>query len=343
MTRHRVLHFLWDGQVGGLQRALLQLLKGQSEADEWDVGVAFGQATGPYADAIGALGCTLIDLKMSSAADLPCALAAVPRLRQFDIHHFHAVEPSQLMASARCPDVTRVFTQRHGTYGAGEPLRKKARRAVAGVLMRRLLHGVAGNTQHATSYAQELYRLRDIPSQVIYDGMDLSLLTTKRDPVEVRRDCDIAPDAFVVGSTGVFKGWKRFDRLARLLDIRKDIDVLLVGDGPERHTYEALAGSYAGSDRLHVTGMVESVADYLQVMDVFVLPSTADESFGNSVVEAMAMGVPSVVFSDSPGICEHIQHGETGFIVDDLAGLARVVQDLGADKALGTEVGDAGA
>ena len=59
------------------------------------------------------------------------------------------------------------------------------------------------------------------------------------------------------------------------------------------------------------------MASYLQVMDVFCLPSTALESFGNAAVEAMAAGLPTVVFADGGGLVEHIDDGQTGFVVAD--------------------------
>ena len=49
----------------------------------------------------------------------------------------------------------------------------------------------------------------------------------------------------------------------------------------------------------------EAIADYVQVMDAFCLPSTGLESFGNAAVEAMALGVPTVVFADGGGLVEH--------------------------------------
>jgi len=85
------------------------------------------------------------------------------------------------------------------------------------------------------------------------------------------------------------------------------------------------------------------VAEYVAAMDVFVLASSQAESFGNSVVEAMAMGIPAIIFSDSPGICEHIEHFRTGFVVRDQEELGVLVRRLAADPTLRLEVGKAGA
>ena len=178
---------------------------------------------------------------------------------------------------------------------------------------------------------------------VTYNGIDFSLLAPQRNRVDVRRELNANPESIVVGSSGTFKSWKRFDRVVDLLEAGPRPQVVLVGDGALRSALEARAKALGASDRLHITGLVQNVADYLQAMDVFVLPSTADESFGNSVVEAMSLGIPSVVFSDSPGICEHIDHGLTGFVVDNQIDLLSVVEALAADAGLRSRVGLAGA
>ena len=77
-------------------------------------------------------------------------------------------------------------------------------------------------------------------------------------------------------------------------------------------------------------------------MDAFVLPSGGEEAFGNSAVEAMAMSLPTIVFSDGGGLLEHIQHGSTGFVVPGVEELAGTLNLLERDRSLGASVGVAG-
>jgi glycosyltransferase involved in cell wall biosynthesis len=342
VTSHRVLHFLWSGHIGGAERAVYQIVREEIRLGEWEVGVAFGQAKGPWVSSLEALGCPLIDLAMHSTADLARALRRTNELAYYDIHHFHVLELGQLIASSRCPDATRVFTQRHGRHETGEPLRKRLRRSAAGVLLRKYVHAISGNTEHATRYAVERYRLMGIPSHVTYNGLDFSLLVPHRTREDVRGELGVGSSDVVVGSSGNFKAWKRFDRLVELLPKIPGLHVALVGDGAQRSTLERRACSLNARDRLHVTGLVSTVADYLQAMDLFALPSTADESFGNSVVEAMALGLPSIVFADSPALREHIENGVTGFVARDQAELEQLVERLAADPVLREQVGTAG-
>jgi glycosyltransferase involved in cell wall biosynthesis len=77
-------------------------------------------------------------------------------------------------------------------------------------------------------------------------------------------------------------------------------------------------------------------------MDVFSLPSTQLESFGNAAVEAMAVGLPTVVFSDGGGLVEHIDTGETGFIVRNQRELEATLTRLVSDADLRHRIGGRG-
>ena len=105
----------------------------------------------------------------------------------------------------------------------------------------------------------------------------------------------------------------------------------ILGDGEDRPRLEALAARSPAHDRIRFLGMQPHIADWLRALDVFVLPSGPEESFGNAVVEAMACGVPVVVSSDSPAHVEHVDDDQTGFVVRDAAHLAERLADLIAD------------
>jgi glycosyltransferase involved in cell wall biosynthesis len=56
----------------------------------------------------------------------------------------------------------------------------------------------------------------------------------------------------------------------------------------------------------------------------------------------MALGVPSAVFEDSPGIVEHVDDGRTGFVVRDVPELTSLLERLAADPGLREQVGRSG-
>ena len=89
--------------------------------------------------------------------------------------------------------------------------------------------------------------------------------------------------------------------------------LVMVGDGPDRPLAEAEAERLGLAEHVQFLGKVDAVADLLRCADVFLLPSSS-ESFGLSVLEAMACGVP-VVASDVGGLGEVVLDGITGVLV----------------------------
>jgi N-acetyl-alpha-D-glucosaminyl L-malate synthase BshA len=118
--------------------------------------------------------------------------------------------------------------------------------------------------------------------------------------------------------------------------------LLMVGEGPERSSAQALARRLGLQDRVRFLGTQERIEEIAGMADVFLLPSEL-ESFGLSALEAMACGVP-VVGSNAGGLPELVAEGVTGFLrpVGDVDGMAARCLELLRDDARRKTMGDAG-
>lgn len=74
----------------------------------------------------------------------------------------------------------------------------------------------------------------------------------------------------------------------------------IIGEGPQRKTLENLAKTKKISNIVHFLGRVESTAERLRHFTIY-LNASKSETFGLSVVEAMAMGVP-IIASKIPAL-----------------------------------------
>ncbi len=116
-------------------------------------------------------------------------------------------------------------------------------------------------------------------------------------------------------SVGRLVSWKRFNLVINAAGGCDDVELVIVGDGPERKSLETLAEKICGG-RVRFLGMLSKaqVFDELLKSDVFVLPSIGD-SFGNVFVEAMACGLP-VIGARAGGVAEIIEDKINGFLIE---------------------------
>jgi glycosyltransferase involved in cell wall biosynthesis len=210
--------------------------------------------------------------------------------------------------------------------------------------MRCCFHGFSGNTQRACVSGPTVLGLPPSGWEVTYNGLDFSLLAARVPRTVAARTHGILLDGRpIIGTSANLRAWKRIDLLLNACAQIKDLSfsVLIVGDGPDRDRLEKLTDDLGLRPRVIFTGRQDHVPDYLALMDIFVLPSNSEESFGNSVVEAMAMGLPSIVFHDGGGLTEHIEDGRSGYVVREVQQLAERLRQLIADPGLRLRLGAA--
>lgn len=135
--------------------------------------------------------------------------------------------------------------------------------------------------------------------RVLQNAIDTDLFRfSPRLRAKMRDELNIAPDALVIGHVGRFCEVKNH---VMLLDIFAQLHaqchtskLLLVGDGPLREELEQKAARLGLTDEIIFMGIRTDVADLMQAMDVFVLPSLY-EGLPVTVVEAQAAGLPCII------------------------------------------------
>ncbi len=88
---------------------------------------------------------------------------------------------------------------------------------------------------------------------------------------------------------------------------------VVVGDGPSRKALEAKYPEAIFTGFRHGKALAETVSE----ADVFVFPSRTD-TLGLVMLEAMAAGVPVAAYP-VPGPIDVVQHGQTGYLHEDLS------------------------
>ncbi len=130
----------------------------------------------------------------------------------------------------------------------------------------------------------------------------------------------------------------------RLVQSGRDVELCLVGDGPDRASLEKSVARRGLQARVTFTGSVnqDEIREYYRRADVFALASFA-EGIPVVLMEAMAMEIPCVTTCIT-GIPELIRDGIDGFLVlpSDEKGLAEAIAGLQQNPGLCREIGQAG-
>jgi glycosyltransferase involved in cell wall biosynthesis len=220
----------------------------------------------------------------------------------------------------------------------------------------RLLRDVDGIVAISEALADDMVQ-RGIPREkitVVPNGIDQAALDRPvRDPA-LRTSLGL-DGRFVVGYLGNLDHWREgIDVLiaavaALRIQGRRDVALLIVGEGGRRGSLEAEAKRHGLGDACRFTGRVphEAVAQYYAQMDVFANPRL-DERAARFITplkpyEAMATGIPIVV-SDLPALREIVDPPRRGLVVapgrvDELAAAVALLAD---DASLRGRLGDAG-
>lgn len=115
---------------------------------------------------------------------------------------------------------------------------------------------------------------------------------------KMRKKLNLSDDSIVIGHVGSFLKIKNHAFLIETLEVIKNkepnVKLLLLGDGPERNFIEQKVEEKELERNVIFLGNVDNVADYMQVMDVFVFPSIK-EGTPFACLEAQAVGIPCVI------------------------------------------------
>ncbi len=107
-------------------------------------------------------------------------------------------------------------------------------------------------------------------------------------------------------------------------------DLTIVGEGPERASLQAQIDELSLGSQIELVGRVGNIRDWYEASDLYVL-SSRTEGLSNTLLEAMACGLPVVAFDCETGPREIVRTGIDGVLVspaEDPEALAAHLSDL---------------
>lgn len=302
----KVLHVLWSGRIGGIERVVYDLACAQRRAGI-QVGLLMGQAEGEFYQKAMVSGIPVVNLQLRSGFDI--AAMAVSRsyqtMKQIDIIHYHGFLPVAALAGivARRPlvysdhghDVTHQLT-----------FTQSVKQRLQTLFVRHAINKIAANSDYTRQLASKVFHIPLDQIAVIHNGIDFETIRPFQTKTDTRTTLQIPTDATVIGTVCRLATFKRVDRLLEsfaLLPPGPQDYLLIIGDGPAASALREQAQKLGIAGKVVFAGFREDIGNMLQAMDMFVLPSQG-EPFGIAVLEALAAGLPVFTFADVGGTTE---------------------------------------
>jgi glycosyltransferase involved in cell wall biosynthesis len=283
-------------------------------------------------------------LRLRNALDVKSALALARLIREhrIEIVHAHLARDYPLAALATMRNRrTKLVITRHVLF----PLNR---------LHALTLSHAARVIAVSRAVERALLKRKIFPANkitVIHNGIDFRRLDASLqnfDRETFRREMRIPLDALLIGTIGDLKkqkGHEDFLRAAALIAREEpSAHFVIVGadttrEGEYQASLERLVKELGLTDRVTFAGWMKETAPLLAALDVYVSASHT-ESFGLSIVEAMAAGL-AVVATATEGAQEIIDRQDVGVLVPigDAEELAQAVRNLLKDANERTRIG----
>jgi glycosyltransferase involved in cell wall biosynthesis len=150
-------------------------------------------------------------------------------------------------------------------------------------------------------------------------------------------------DRVLVGIVATLRSWKGHAFLIEAMTrLPQHVELVIVGDGPQREALERKIATLGLRGRVRMQGQQADVLPWLRALDIFALPSFANEGVPQALVQAMLVELPCVT-TPVGGIPELAEHERTALLVAprDPVALAAAIERLAGDEGLRRELGEA--
>ncbi len=314
MQKKKILHFITGLEVGGAEMMLLKTLPKMQ--NDFDNRVCCIIGHGPMGKKLEEAGVPVFYLDLKNIFNL----GFISRFRKI-IKDF---QPDILITYLIHADLLgRVFGRVFGIKKIICSVRVKLVQAKYLPLL--FLDAVTSplvthyhfNSQTVADMYQKFFFLPQRKITVIPNGLKFEEYALNIDKKSKKKTLEIPLEKIIIGCVGRLEKQKGHKYLlqafSQALKKQPKLFLIIIGTGSDKEKLEELTNNLSIQDNVKFLGRRTDVAEILQVIDIFVLPSLF-EGMSNSLMEAMASGLP-IIATNIAENGELIENGKTGILV----------------------------
>ncbi|MHA1268008.1 MAG: glycosyltransferase family 4 protein [Candidatus Helarchaeota archaeon] len=235
----------------------------------------------------------------------------------------------------------RIFNLRfiwtlHGDVNYSIAVRRKINKLLKKMKNKNNWVQITQVSEHINRDLSAMWVNEGINQLVIANGIDLNKLSFSAQARKTLRDqMDITEKDILIGTVGRIEHEKGIDILINAferLSEKKNIKLVIIGDGSLFEDFQALIKSKLLGENVFLVGAKNNIPEWLSAFDVYVQSSRA-EGLSLAILEALAVGL-AIVATDVGGTMDLLDNGQAGILVppDSPEELAKAIQQLVDEK-----------
>lgn len=334
------LLWLFDSLGAGGAETLAVVFARSIDRADFELTVAsLSGASGVNAERLRADGVAVIDLGARNLRDRDAfrRLLELVREREIDLIHAHLTYSSIWSAlvtrKTKVPSLASLHVAPTATRALHDSLRHRVSVNIRDRLMIAMMNRWSSGVIAVSAALENDYvsrGLRKDKVRVVHNGVELERFRRPHDESRARlmREFGVDAQTPLLATVSVLRPKKGVEVLLDAARAVPGANFLIIGDGPMREEWTALAESLGVSSRIRWAGYRTDVDALLAGCDLFVHPSL-DDAFPTVLLEAMGAGLP-VIATRVGGIPEIVTGGETGMLIppNDANALAAAINRL---------------
>lgn len=342
--RIKILETIRQGQIGGGESHVLDLVKGLNKQEFEPVVLSFTH--GPMVDQLKQLGIKTYVVETLRPFNVTTynTVKDILRKEEIDILHAHGTRAlSNTIFPTKSLGIPSIYTVHGWSFHQDQAFHiRKARE-----LSEKFLTDQVNVTISVSKSNQQdgLNRFNMKRSRVINYGIDLNRYNPDKKMNDLRQELGIRPGKTVVGylvrMTVQKDPFTLIRAVAEVAKTTKDIQFLFIGDGDLKQASIDLAHELNVSDMITFHKFRTDIPEVLNTFDIYTLPSLW-EGLPIGMLEAMAMK-KAIIATPVDGSKEAITDGQNGMLIPckDHKGLANAILRLHQNQEMRKIFGEA--